>query len=409
MTLLVLGAARVNFPALVSMAKVANVVAIDANPTELTRIKNLEVIKQDFSDIDGLRRIVHKYSVSGAYPMNDHAIRPAAKLVEEFGFVGLAGVTAENFLDKGRMRSIWDQHELPQPRFLLVDSLTEAVKAASTLGYPLIVKPAASGGGGRGVVKLENETDLVRSFHLAKQAAKYVNQVILETYIGGQESSVEVAFIRGRASIIAMSVKRKLDSKFQVADRILYPAKFGKSLTERVHDVCTAAGTALGIHTGVAHFEVIVDSADQVYLVEVGGRAGGGHTFHPIASHVAGLNYPSLVADIYLGRLKRAEVLLSKGIRERSAIYAFPMTEQEGMIQEIDFGGVGNHESLITEIWKSRGEQLSGVKSSMDRLGAVVALSDSLQKAQEIADGAMSLFRVIVAESQQDTSQSGSE
>jgi biotin carboxylase len=129
----------------------------------------------------------------------------------------------------------------------------------------------------------------------------------------------------------------------------------------------------------VAHFEVITTPDGIPYLVEVGGRAGGGHTLHPIVSHVSGINYPELIACLYLRRVDDVRKMLSQGIDTKGAVYSFPVTNLSGTIKSIGIleTGVGTR----VELWKKPGDTGSGMNSSMDRLGCVVSLAETREAA----------------------------
>lgn len=388
-TILALGAGRLNLPAARAMSSVARVIAVDRQPFECIDEPGFKTVALDFADHEALLNLAKLESVDGVYPFSDHAIRPAAMLSAALGLGGLKGEVAENFLDKARMRNIWSGMGLSQPEFVIVQELSLALQAAKKIGYPIIVKPASSGGGGRGVFRVDSESELEMYYPQAVQHNRYSNQVLIEKFIVGVESSLELLFIEGQPTLIAISTKAKPESKSQVATEIVYPGELSDRLVDLISKLCTDAARALGIVSGVTHFEVISTPDEVPFLIEVGGRVGGGHTFHPIASHVSGVNYPELVAHLYLGQFKQAHAMLSKGVLTRGAIYSFPVTDLVGEILDIGFSEVaaGSH----SEVWKQSGELIAGMNSSMDRLGCVVSLADNREEAlclnRKVMDG----------------------
>ena len=145
------------------------------------------------------------------------------------------------------------------------------------IGFPLIIKPAASGGARRGVFKVNSMTELKEYYPSVKNECRYARAIIIEEYIQGIESSLEVIFIKQKAFLLAISSKAKPSGNSQVATEIVYPAQLSPSVITRIFNLVTEAGLALGIANGVGHFEVITDNNDIPFLVEVGGRAGGAH------------------------------------------------------------------------------------------------------------------------------------
>ncbi len=68
-----------------------------------------------------------------------------------------------------------------------ITSDEDAVETASSIGYPVLIK-AAAGGGGRGMKVAENEDELLDSLRIAKSEAKAAfgnDEVYMEKYLGG--------------------------------------------------------------------------------------------------------------------------------------------------------------------------------------------------------------------------------
>lgn len=394
-TLLVLGAGRLNLPAARAMSRVARVIAVDRKPFEDIDEPGFKTIALDFADQEALLSFARQESIDGVYPFSDHAIRPAAMLGAALGLVGLQGEIAENFLDKSKMRDRWRKSGLSQPEFVVVQDLQPALQAAAEIGYPVIIKPASSGGGGRGVFRVDSDLELMAYYPQAVQQNRYSDRILVEKFVVGVESSLELVVVEGKATVLAISTKEKPESKSQVATEIVYPGELSDAVVDRIRNLCAQAAQALGIVYGATHFEVITTSKGVPYLVEVGGRVGGGHTFHPIASHVSGVNYPELLACLYLGRFEEVKTMLARGIRSRGAVYAFPVTDLSGTIKRIGFAETGA--GTLAELWKQPGDVIAGMNSSMDRLGCVVSLAESREAALSESRKTMASFFMDVA------------
>jgi len=389
-TLLALGAGRLNLPALRAMSVLAHVIAVDRKPFEDIDEPAFKTVTLDFSDQDALLNFARQESIDGVYPFSDHAIRPAALLTADLGLIGLQGEVAENFLDKSRMRELWRKSGLSQPEFAVVQDLQAALQAAREIGYPVIIKPASSGGGGRGVFRVDADQELTTYYPQAVEQNRYSDRILVEKFVAGVESSLELVVVEGLSTLLAISTKEKPSAKSQVATEIVYPGELSDEVVDRIHRLCADAARALGIASGVTHFEVITTSEGVPYLVEVGGRVGGGHTFHPIASHVSGINYPELLACLYLGRFDEVRAMLSAGVRTRGAVYSFPVTDLSGTIRRIGFAQTGA--GTLAELWKQPGDVIAGMNSSMDRLGCVVSLAESREAAMSESRKTMASF-----------------
>lgn len=374
-SLLVLGAGRLNIPALREMSKVVSVVALDKNPHSLINESQLKICECDFSDQDKLLNFVENQEFQGVYPMNDHAIMPAANVAKKLGLEAIDYATSEALLDKSKMRMIWHENHLSQPKYEIVKCLEDAHSAADHIGYPLIIKPSASGGAGRGVYRVNSADELNFYYPSVLTECRYSSTILVEEFVDGLESSMEIVFLNKKAHLLAISSKVKAKGSSQVATEIVYPAQISKQNLSDIFSLVESAGLSLGISNGIGHFEVITNSCGVPHLVEVGGRAGGGHTFHPIVSHVSGINYPQLIAHLFSGNFHEVESLLQFEIQSNAAVYSFPVTEQSGSIEKIGFNNLPS-ESCIAECWRKKGDFIDGMNSSMDRLGCLVVLSD---------------------------------
>jgi biotin carboxylase len=379
--ILVLGASRANLIALEEMAKYARVTAADRNPYTQESQGCVEFVTLDYGKISELVKFIGSNKFDGIYPMSDHAIIPASVAVEEFNFFGYSPKIAENFLQKSNMRKLWAQNGLSQPRFKIVHNLEEALVAADEILFPLIIKPSASGGGGRGVYKISSKDELVASYSKTVESNRYSNEVLVEEFIDGIESSLELVVLNGESRTLCISTKVKEQDYSQVATEIAYPTSYSEKILKEIDSLCTNAFFALGEKSGVAHFEVIVTKDGIPFLVEVGGRVGGGHTFHPIASHVAGVSYPKLVADLYTRSFEAVKETLKKldSNKQCGAVYSFPITKKEGIIKNIALESIST--DSVIELWKKAGDQVRGLNDSMDRLGCIVTLKESREEA----------------------------
>ncbi len=91
--------------------------------------------------------------------------------------------------DKATTNRIFSEVLLPVPRQIVVHDNEAAVRAARTLGYPVVVKPAR-GGKGKGVsVQLEGDEAVAEAFVVARQ---HHPEVIVEGYIAGFDHRVLV-------------------------------------------------------------------------------------------------------------------------------------------------------------------------------------------------------------------------
>ena len=335
--------------------------------------------------------VARKHAVQGIYAMNDHALRAAAYATDRLGLKGMSMATVHAALDKGAMREVWKAYGISQPDFLVITSFEEIAPFASEAGFPLVIKPVDCGGGGRGAYVIHREADIHAGFAFASRFLNRNPRMIVEQYVEGIETSAEVVMLHRKAHLVAYSDKYKPPMASCVAVKIDYPGRFQPEVLERVRRVSEEAMCALGLWEGIGHLEHIVTVDGDVKVLEMGARAGGGHTFAPIASHVSGIDYPEWVVRYWLGEEPRLTIRDYRG-----AAYHFYYSERPGWIRSVR--GVEAARAMpsihAVEIWKKPGDWVDGLSSSMERLGCVVALAGDREKASAAAENAIAAVRI---------------
>ena len=125
-----------------------------------------------------------KNIISAALATNAEAIHPGygflsenagfAKLCEENGivFIGPKSEVISAMGDKDTSRQLMQQVGVPVvPGTEVLKDVEEAKKYAKEIGYPLLVK-ATAGGGGKGIRVVAREEDLADAFHTASREAE---------------------------------------------------------------------------------------------------------------------------------------------------------------------------------------------------------------------------------------------
>ena len=111
-----------------------------------------------------------------------------AKLCKKYGiaFVGPSGELIDRMGDKDAARRLMKASGVPIiPGSGILENVDEAKKAAKEIGYPVMLK-ASAGGGGKGIRVVAREEDLADAFHTASREAESAfgnGDVFLEKYL----------------------------------------------------------------------------------------------------------------------------------------------------------------------------------------------------------------------------------
>ncbi len=171
----------------------------------------------------------------------------------------------------------------------IVEDLDEAVKIAREIGYPIIIK-ATAGGGGKGIRLAENEESLVKQMTNAQQEAEKAfgnGGVYLEKFLTGMKH-VEVQIIADRHGNAVhlgerdCSVQRRRQKLVEEAPcPVLSP-----ELREKMGAAAVRAAKAVN-YSGAGTLEFLLGQDGQFYFMEMNTRI---QVEHPVTEMVTGVD-----------------------------------------------------------------------------------------------------------------------
>jgi biotin carboxylase len=341
----------------------------------------------DYSDVNALLTVCTEESIDAIMPINEWGVVPAAKVSHALGLIGNSEKTALLATDKGLMRQTWKEKGVNGPVFFVFKTLNELKEGLLKIGFPCIVKPTFSGGGGRGVSVLKGMEDAIWAFDFALPTVKY-GTMICESFVDGTELTVETISVDGEVFVLAMSDKEKPELRTRVATSINYPANITEKQRVLVEEMVKKAVLALGIRSGMAHSEVILNGED-IKMVETGARGGGSHIFPLIIEAVSGINTPVVFAQLLTGQKPNLSNIQKKGIVYRFFNPPHGILKQvEGLEELRSWDGI-----LDVGVTKKIGEEVGNLKNSLERAGFVVASGVDRTAAQLLANKAEAFIK----------------
>ncbi len=170
-----------------------------------------------------------------------------------------------------------------------VASEEEAQKVAKDLGYPVIIK-AVAGGGGRGMRVVYSAEELTRSFRTAMREAESafgVGDVYLEKYVEAPRH-IEVQILGDHHGHVIhlgereCSIQRRHQKLIEEAPSAALTEKQRKRLGATVVDAARAVQ-----YTNAGTFEFLLDPKGQFYFLEANTRL---QVEHPVTEFVTGID-----------------------------------------------------------------------------------------------------------------------
>jgi biotin carboxylase len=373
-------------------------VAVDRNPEALgfPEADAFEVV--DFSDVPGVIEVARGHEVDGVLTVSaDRAVPVVAEVAETVGLPGIGTETARLMTHKVAMRRLLADAGVPQPRFAAVRTLDEARRAARTVGFPSVLKPADSGGQ-RGVFRLESADDLERHLHAAL-AESPTEEAIVEGFQDGLELNGLVIARDGNVELLTLSDRlRPPGIGFGVGWIHVYPSTLFSDTLREAERVAVHAVHALGLENGIA-FPQVIAADGQAWLVEVAARIPGGQ-MADLARHAVGVDLVEIALKQALGEpvsdeLARPRFQQPLAIRfltaEPGPLPAGKVVRWSGLDRVLAFPGVVQADVFLIE-----GEEIRPVRLDGDRRGYVIAVGNTNVEALERAEAAARLLDVEV-------------
>jgi biotin carboxylase len=247
--------------------------------------------------------------VRGICTYDEAFVIAAAGVAARLGLPGLTVTGAERCRDKHLTRAVLTGCGLPQPRYALAGTLSEAAAAAARIGFPVVLKPRGMGASA-GVVKVGQASELAEAFTVAARASHagppaFEEGLLVEEMVQGPEISVDGVVSSGEYRPFCLARKHlgpapyfeEIGHIVSAADPLLKDACLNRVLAQ--------AHRALGLDYGITHTEVRMTARGPV-IIEVNGRLGG--DMIPYLGQLAtGVDPGQVAADAALGARPRLE------------------------------------------------------------------------------------------------------
>lgn len=226
--------------------------------------------------------------INGVIATTELTIAIAAYVARELGTPGLPYEISLVITNKYRNReSCKNLPLLLQPKYAEIIDFNDLTNRK--IDFPIIVKPT-SNGGKQGITVVQNHSELIEAYNLAKDKSGK-NPIIIEEFLsGGKEYSVESLSCKGIHYIIQVTEKISSGPPHCVELGHSQPADLSDSTRNKVEQAVSEGLTAIGIDNTTCHTEIkIIDG--KVYLIEFNARPGGDHIAWPLTSLSTGFEY----------------------------------------------------------------------------------------------------------------------
>lgn len=228
-----------------------------------------------------------------------------ANLCEENGinFIGPTASAIEMMGDKTKARELVAKMNVPYPPGTesAMDDIGEAKTIAKEIGYPVLIK-AAAGGGGKGMRIVHDEKDIDSSIKAAKSEAKNAfgdDRVFVEKYLEEPRHIEFQIFADKHGNVVHLferecSIQRRHQKVIEEAPS----AVMTDDLRQRMGDAACKVAKSCD-YVGAGTVEFLVDKHMNFYFLEMNTRL---QVEHPVTELITGLDLVSLQIDVAEGK-----------------------------------------------------------------------------------------------------------
>ncbi len=262
---------------------------------------------ETYLNIEEIIKIAQKKGVDAIHPGYGFLAENAefAKKCEDVGiaFIGPNYQAIENLGDKIKSKLIAKAADVSvvegNERALI--SAEEARKIAEDIGYPVILK-ATAGGGGRGMRIVRSSKEIQSEFRSAKSEAKKafgIDDIFLEKYIE-EPKHIEVQILGDKQGNVVhlyerdCSIQRRHQKIIEFTPAIGISAKLREKICEDAVKIANKAGY---FNAGTAEF--LVDKSGNHYFIEMNPRIQVEHTVTEMVTGIDIVQAQILIAEGY--------------------------------------------------------------------------------------------------------------
>ncbi len=287
-----------------------HVVLVNSNPATIMTDEHLaDVVYMEPLTVEVLARIIERERPDGLLPtlggqtgLNLAVALAEAGVLEKYN-VRVLGTPLEAIRqaeDRERFRALMASIGEPVLESMACHSVAEALAAAETVGYPVIVRPAFTlGGTGGGVAFTPEELTAIAQRGIALSPT---SQVLVERYLEGWRE-IEYEVMRDAAdTCIAVCNMENVDPLgIHTGDSIVVAPS--QTLTDREYQMLRAAAfkiiRALGVEGGCNIQFALAPDSDRYYVIEVNPRVSRSSA---LASKATGYPIARVAAKIAIGK-----------------------------------------------------------------------------------------------------------
>lgn len=311
----------------------------------------------------------------------DQALLIVARVSDRLGLpCYIDSETARSVTDKVYMKKKFVEHGIPTASSILLENGEAYVdEIPSKLKFPLIVKPCDCNSS-KGVVKVTDKEELMPAVQQAFQLSRS-KKVIIETFMEGEEVSIDIWKDREGAKVISVSRTCKITANAEhfTICRSEYPIIMTDTMKQKIQYIAEKICYAFNLENCPVLVQAII-TEDDIDVIEFSARIGGGSKYKLI-EYMSGVN----IMQIYVNRIlgDTTQIIVpewSNKFVELNYVYAY-----NGVFDTIAGFDKALSSGEICEVflYKNQGTKIEKHTTSSDRIAGFLIQEESCEKLKQ--------------------------
>ncbi|AUG99985.1 carboxylate--amine ligase [Prodigiosinella confusarubida] len=236
----------------------------------------------DIRDTQSIYNVIRtsKYNkIDALLAATDYAAATTAGAAERLHIPCMSVETAMMARNKDLARVRYGEHHVPSAKFKIVSTFSEALDAAETIGYPVVLKPTNTASSQNvffinGQEQLHDAFAVIENFTTSYMGFSVRKEYLIEEYLDGPEFSVEIFLVKGNVVFAEVTEKVTSPLPYFVEMFHIFPTSVLEDKKSHMIGITRQALESIGFTSGPAHVEVKYTKTGP-RIVEVNGRPGG--------------------------------------------------------------------------------------------------------------------------------------
>ncbi|MEP7251736.1 MAG: ATP-grasp domain-containing protein [Ginsengibacter sp.] len=254
------------------------------------------------TDIDSILKLSVSKRIDGILTYaSDPAASTAAFVAEQLNLPGNPYQSVQILSRKDLFRKFLAANDFFSPPSETFDSLAAAREYFNSMNCAVMLKPVDSSGS-KGVFKITSPGQLENAFNQALRFSR-VKKIIIEQYIErkGFQIAGDGLVLDGKLVFRCFGQEHFIDTTDHfVPIGESFPLQLPGKVQDKIHAEISRLMTLLNMKGGALNFDIFLNSNDDVYLMEIGPRAGGNMISETI-KYCTGIDPVEYIVKVALG------------------------------------------------------------------------------------------------------------